>query len=370
MDYHLFKKTIKINNTKHWYYWYYDNLGNQKQKSCLHCSTKREAELYISQLPPLKDISDCTVAEICRNMYIPGSEHCRRREQFGKSVKLITLTECRHYIECICKKFGKTKMTELSSKKVEKHLINDTHSGSWKNRYLEIVSDIFDEAIWQGIHVQKPTFTKFKRNSKKQSVLSTQELKAFLRPENFSSEMFYTFFFVCVSAGLRLGEIRAMRKCQFQKKKNIIIIDGFLGRGGTRNPFNKTGSIDNPRFRATLIPDITVNILDSWIRKNTFEENDYIFTFQNKPIRQEYAEKEFTRALKNAHINTTDRKISPHSLRYTYVTRTRRLVDTSAVMLMAGHSSEAMSDYYTRFELDETIKKLEPMRSNIDQFFE
>ena len=114
--------------------------------------------------------------------------------------------------------------------------------------------------------------------------------------------MFYVFFFVCVSAGLRLGEIRAFRKCQFQKDSKALIIDGFLTRNGTRNPFNKTGSIDNSRFRVTIIPELTVNILDNWICKNHFNDNDYLFTFNNKPIRQEYAEKEFNRALKKAHF--------------------------------------------------------------------
>ncbi|MCI1208528.1 MAG: hypothetical protein LKF96_03675 [Treponema sp.] len=104
------------------------------------------------------------------------------------------------------------------------------------------MTEIYEEAIWQGIPVQQPAFIRFKRNSKRQSVLSTRELETLFVPRNFSSEMFYVFYLLCVSAGMRLGEVRAFRKCQFNKDKKAIIIDGFLSANGVRNPFNKTGS--------------------------------------------------------------------------------------------------------------------------------
>lgn len=37
---------------------------------------------------------------------------------------------------------------------------------------------------------------------------------------------------------------------------------------------------------------------------------------------------------------------------------------------MAGHKSEAMTNLYTRFELEETVKKLEPLKQKVDTFFE
>ncbi len=221
-----------------------------------------------------------------------------------------------------------------------------------------------------GAKVSKPAFTHFKRNTRKQSVLSTDELYQFMQPENFTLEMFYVFFLVCLSAGLRLGEVRALRPCQLIQEKHALIIDGFLKREGERTNFNKTGNADNPRYRVVLIPNLVLKLLSDWIDKNEVGYNEFVFQYENRPIRKEFAEKEFRRALKKAGIDTDDRKITPHALRYTYVTRTRRLLDTSTTMMMTGHSSEQMSDYYTRFELEETIKQLVPIQDQVEKFFD
>jgi myosin-crossreactive antigen len=89
MDYHLFSNSFKNSKTgkikKYWYYWYYDQYGKQVKKSCKNCITKKEAEFYIANLPPLASISDLTVQDIASVMYIPGSPHYTRRIQFGKN---------------------------------------------------------------------------------------------------------------------------------------------------------------------------------------------------------------------------------------------------------------------------------------------
>ena len=372
MVYRLFKKTV-TNKTgkqsKKWYYWYYDPTGKQIKKACRGCNTKSEAEAYIEALPA-PCFHSAKIADIARYMYIPGSAHCTRREQFGKSVNPRTLKESRNYVDLIIKIFGNENITDLSVIKIQTYLIKQKKSGSWKNRFLQIFEEIYTEAAWNGHKVSKPVFMKFKRNSKRQSILSTSEIEQFLQRRNFSSDMFYVFFTLSLSAGLRLGEARGFRACQFLEDKQAVIVDGFLLPDGGRQSFCKTGSDENLRHRVVLIPEITKNLLHDWIVKNNFKVNDFIFIHNNKPVRQEYAESEFRRALKKSGIIVTGRKITPHGLRYTYVTRTRRLVDTSATMLMAGHKSEAMTNLYTRFELEETVKKLEPLKRKVDTFFE
>ena len=64
---------------------------------------------------------------------------------------------------------------------------------------------------------------------------------------------------------------------------------------------------------------------------------------------------EFDRLCKFAEKETEYRELSIHALRYTYITRTRRLIDSSTTMLMSGHTDLKMTYYYTRFELEETI---------------
>ena len=123
---------------------------------------------------------------------------------------------------------------------------------SWKNRFLQIFEEIYTEAAWNGHPVAKPVFMKFKRNSKRQSVLSTLEIEQFLQRSNFSSEMFYIFFTLGLSAGLRLGEARGFRACQSLEDKQAVFVDGFLLPDGDRQSFCKTGSDENLRHRVVL----------------------------------------------------------------------------------------------------------------------
>jgi integrase len=66
-----------------------------------------------------------------------------------------------------------------------------------------------------------------------------------------------------------------------------------------------------------------------------------------KPIRAEYAEAIFQRAVLKAGITSDSRKLVVHSLRFTFVTRMRRELSAEAVSKMAGHSSVEQTDYYT-----------------------
>jgi integrase len=66
-----------------------------------------------------------------------------------------------------------------------------------------------------------------------------------------------------------------------------------------------------------------------------------------QPVRQEYLETVFSRALKTAGVEKDGRKLVPLSLRFTYVTRMRRNLEADTVKQLAGHSSVEMTDYYT-----------------------
>ena len=50
----------------------------------------------------------------------------------------------------------------------------------------------------------------------------------------------------------------------------------------------------------------------------------------------------------------------PHSLRYTYVTRMRRYAPIELVRRIVGHTSEGMTEYYTPFELENSVTTVLP----------
>jgi hypothetical protein len=91
----------------------------------------------------------------------------------------------------------------------------------------------------------------------------------------------------------------------------------------------------------------------------TTEELNALFTPEVWCGRKEYLETVFSRALKTAGVEKDGRKLVPHSLRFTYVTRMRRNLEADTVKQLAGHSSVEMTDYYTRAAIPEMVKSLQ-----------
>jgi integrase len=328
--------------------------------------------------------SAALIRNIAKDMYIPGSAHVGRRKQLGKSIDPETLAESRRYIKRITGLWGGLKLEALGVDVVMPYLFGIDRSGKWKNRFLEILGEVYTEAPWYDCRVQKPVFQRFAANSKKADIFTTAELDQLFKSENFASYQLYLFFLLCLSGGMRIGEVRAVRAKQIIFDRKVLIIDGFCRHDGTRTVYNKKGSPDNPKFRLVYLPELTLEKMQNWIAENNIGPEDYCFTTaEGKPIRQELAETVFYRALQAAgfiplpekrkkaawgkgrqkQIRTKlkppdGRKLVPHSLRYTYVSRMRRELTAAELQPMTGHASVEMVDYYNRRVLDLALAAL------------
>lgn len=107
-----------------------------------------------------------------------------------------------------------------------------------------------------------------------------------------------------------------------------------------------------------------------WYFHGVHYPDDFIFTKEGEPFRKEYLEACFKRGLKKAGIETGQRRLIPHSLRYTYVTRMRRYAPLELVQKLAGHTSEGMTDYYTRFSLEESTLAVAPALESANKLWE
>jgi hypothetical protein len=81
-----------------------------------------------------------------------------------------------------------------------------------------------------------------------------------------------------------------------------LIVDGFCKKDGTRTKYNKKGTPENPKFRAVWLPAFTLNLLEGFLGNSALGPDDFIFTKEDKPIRQELAENVFINALIKAGI--------------------------------------------------------------------
>ena len=376
MVYNLFqKKTVGKSGkiTKRWYYWYMD--GNvQRQKVCKNCSTKVEAYQYINSLPDVNKKS-VTIGQIAKDMYIPGSDHCKRREQFGRSLVIETLKEARKYVKIIIKNWGNVDIENVDIAEVGNFLIAQSQTGSWKSRFCSIFGEIYEEALWYGVKVTRPTFPHFTRKPGKTDIFTSEELKKFFVLKNFDNQKvdcktLYLFFLISLLAGLRLSEARALRPKQFLIDKKALVIDVFCKHDGRRTGFNKKGSISNTKARIVFLPTKVIEQINNYIYDNNKKEEDILFEYHNAPLRMEYAEDIFTRALKAAGIDCADRKLSPHSLRYTYITKMRRTLPGDTVRKLAGHTTIGMTDYYTKFSLEDGLAGIADSEQAVEHLFD
>lgn len=391
MDYHVFRKPKKLKNkTVHrWYYYFYDPFtGRKVQKACRGCKNQAEAFAFISALPPFFSEEKVTISTIAKDMFIPESDHVRRLDKLGKSLDFKTLREKRHKLDIFVTEFGYLEITKLTVPMVIQFLMNDPHSGSWKNNFLTVVGNVYDEAPFFGVNnLVKPNFPKFTRQTVKKDIFTTEELNILFNEalwQRLNQKMYekqpryddgyialYLMFLCAISFGLRLGEAIGIRAKQFLFDYGMFVVDGFYRyEEHERTNFNKKGSADDQKLRVVPIPDNIAPILKNYILESGTQPDDFVFLRYGQPIRKHLAEKWFERALVEAGIDTEGRKLTPHSLRYTYITRMRREVAGETVRKIAGHNSMAMTDYYTRGAIPELVEAVRPAAGAANRLFE
>ena len=390
-NYHIFKKSVQSKGkTVHkWYYYWNDPVtGVMRQKVCKGCKTQAEAYTFVSALPPLFVEEKITISSIGKWMYIPGSSHLERMEKLGKQYTLETLKCKRGLLDIFLAKFGDLELKDLTIPMVIDFLTEDPHSGSWKNNFLTVVGEVYAEAPFMGLpYIPAPQFPKFRRNSIKKDVFTTDELNILFDESlwiNLSSTKYanhpqfdeghkaiYLMFLCCIKCGLRIGEAIGARVNQFLFDQGMFVVDGFYRHNQLlRTNYNKCGSEEDKKIRVAPLPEDFSLIIQKYIAENNLSGDDFVFQRYNKPIRKWLAEEWFRRAVASSGIKTKNRVLTPHSLRYTYITRMRRDVAGETVQKIAGHTSLAMTDHYTRAAIPEMVEAVKPAVEAANKLFE
>ncbi|MDR0497189.1 MAG: site-specific integrase [Treponema sp.] len=325
--------------------------------------------------------NDILVKEIAEKMFISGSQHVRRRQQLKKSVSKEAISVGRVFMKHITAVWGERMLRSLELDEVMNYLFAVERSGSWKNQYISFLNEIYQESQFMGCKIFKPSFPSIGKEHNKADIFSERELVRFFKPKNFTHD-FFLFFLTSLSGGLRLGETRALRAKQIIFEKKAVIIDGFLKDDNVRTTYNKCGTPEHPKMRVILYPEFTLNLLKLHMEQNAVQGSDYIFTYNGLPVSKSMAERSFTAALINAgltwdketlkkkgywrcgHIQIKrdlipdGRRLIPHSMRYTYITRMSSHLDARNLLKLTGHDSTAMVDYYNRKNLEIALAEI------------
>lgn len=362
-----------VGEKKKWSVRYFDGT-KVRTKACRNCFTEQDAKLFAEKFFKNKQCEEqYLIKNIAHNMYFPESEHLKRLEKFGKTLSKETLVQKRQFINLIIKQFGNERIDTLHISEVENFLLSDnTHSGSWKNFYLETFCNIYDETIWKcEVPISRPKFQRFARNSKKPDVFSEKDLNRILDRKFYDSYKEWLLFCLTSSCGLRLGEVRAIQARQVLIAEGILVVDGFLKRDLFRTDYNKKGNQNDKKIRCVPIPDGLLSELAQYIAFHKFENNDFLFTDDNnRPFTNTHLEHSFKKVLKKSEINLIGKRYVPHSLRFTYVTRMRSVFSIEDVRKIVGHTSSEMTEYYTRLLIGDMCKNLQPARKIVSELFD
>jgi hypothetical protein len=205
-DYHLFKKP-RVKNGKiirKWYYYYVVN-GKQIQKSCKRCATKAEAEAFIQKLPRRSGINAVLVKTVTENMFVPGSDHMKRRIQLGRPLQTYTMKEARHKMKIMMELWGDRTLESLTVEEVGNYLFSVEKSGSWKKLFTNNLKEVYAEAAWHGCKIPVPVFPKFVKKVKKADILLRTNSINCWSPKTFPRRKRTCSFYVYCPAGCGLA---------------------------------------------------------------------------------------------------------------------------------------------------------------------
>lgn len=198
-----------------------------------------------------------------------------------------------------------------------------------------------------------------------------QELDIILNPEVWKMYDDFLAFYIIAACGLRIGEARALRISQIFWTEKVLLINGFCKEDGLRTDYNKKGSEENKKIRVAPLSDKLLAMLKNYIEMNHRQENDFLFYNDTgtKPVTKEHLERQLRHVLKRTGIYNPMRKLVPHSFRFTYVTYMRSLLEGEQVRLIVGHSDMDMTNYYTRFSLQNEIRGIKDSFSAVNKIF-
>ena len=101
----------------------------------------------------------------------------------------------------------------------------------------------------------------------------------------------------------------------------------YLGMLWLCDYYNKKGNDEDKKWRVSFAPASTISQIIEYVNAHNIGIDDFVFAHEDgRSLRREYLEDVLNRQLKKAGIEKGDRKLIPHSFRFTYVPRMRRVI--------------------------------------------
>ena len=388
---HPYRRTItrKGKTVKAWYFWYTDDTGKKVRKSCgtngKPCLTKREALEYIETLNRnnLKKDMNMTLREYAENIYEPDSDFLLWQKYKGHEIMENT-RKCKiRQLKRVLERFGDTKIKDLKTIDFDKWLLKSSYSVYNKNLIISVINEIYKSLYRDEIlsNIFRLDAYGYPRISKK-GILTLDEIKQ-LFPDDyhqlvqiwqtgkmteFESYQFAVMVYLILTTGMRVGEVSALKWDQFIQQ-DVILINSMIDTNKERVDHLKKGNDINKKWRITILPGRTVNMLNTLHLMKIENTTDYVFEYENNYVNSQYVLRHLHNALEKNNIDWKTRNLTTHSLRFTYNTLMKNLIDNKQLRLLMGHEREDMTNYYDRSTALDNVPLLLQNKGTIDSVF-
>lgn len=377
--YHLTARPSKATRDRIWYGWrseggrrVYRSTGEHLRAEALRVVGRWEAEA--------ERAASGTLEVFAADFFLPG--RCPylawKAEQGG--LKAHTAAEHRKNLRnYILPALGGRLLADIGPVEVETWLRGLPLSGSTRNAILNSLGIVLQEAARARLIREAPRFRRFARRSMRKDILTAGECRALfpddeeelagvwrLSERDSTGLMFGVLFRTILHAGLRPGEGKGLHLEQLYPEHCGILVDRQLD-SENELAFPKMSSAADPRTRLVVVPQRTMELLQTWAGATGIREG-FLFLFNGRPIRTYYLVERFRAGLRAAGIRVGERILVPYSLRYTFRSRAEGAVELKGIMGMMGHRSVGISEHYLRFDPAQ-FEALKPYREAIESLW-
>jgi integrase len=214
------------------------------------------------------------------------------------------------------------------------------------NHLRATLSTMFKQAMRQGLRDDNPVATvpKAKGSQAERGILTREEVDRLLSEEDIETVwqgdmVAYTANLLAATAGLRLGEVLALR-AQDVQADHLIVAHSWNALQGLKG--TKTG-----RTRVVPIPEKTRD----YLARLCAPTRAFLFG-EPWPVEGDKIRQALYRALGRIGITDQERRrrhLCFHSWRHWYNTMLRGQVSDAKLRLLTGHQTQAMCDNYTHY---------------------
>lgn len=261
---------------------------------------------------------------------------------------------------------AKPKMKKYAQTSIDKAwtLINKTFKISISRRKITF-NPMDDETL------QKPISKKEHNKIDALTIKEEQKLRYILNNQELNHK-YRNIVLLQLDTGMRIGEVLARSKSNVNLRANTLTIDNTFTRdlsgkivlGKHTKTYNKRTGIDNGKRILTMNPEVR-SIITEQLKQGINNIYGLLFWDYKNNTFVAYHEINSWLSRINKKYNITNKKLSSHILRHTYITRLREAgIDMKVIQYLVGHveGSSITDDVYTSISEDFIEKELRKIK--------